>query len=216
MLGPFIASLAAALLAQAAPSTAPPNAAAQAAPADAGRLIRQAGAEGVFEVESNDPPLKVRHLKSGMVCSFEPTAPANSLKVFDSGPARGDDVGCNTQFKAITASLFANRASAVGGLEGAARAAVSALKTRWPDATAYSGKSAEMKDQARPPVQVARFVIVSDGRRMFTRAAAMRVGDWVVTQRITAPEDVALAADIYSEAMLTTLAHEMAENQARR
>ena len=48
----------------------------------------------------------------------------------------------------------------------------------------------------------------ADRIRQFVRTAAVRVGDWVYTQKAIAPEASAKAAEFYAEASLTFLYRE--------
>lgn len=194
-------------LAQAPPRSPPVDQAA--ALSEAQRLIKAADAEGLFEAGATPGGPIARHLKSGMVCHFELGAAGNSIAVFDKGPQRGSDVGCTTRIREILVSMYANRVSDIGDLAQAQAGVIAGIRQHWPDAKPYPGKVADMSAPGVPQIAANRFIVTDQGKPLFTRGAAMRIGDWVFTQRVTAPEAVALAGDIAGGALLINLAKEV-------
>jgi len=187
----------------------PPPVDQAAALSEAQRLIKAADAEGLFEAGANAGGPIARHLKSGLVCHFELGVAANNILIFDKGPQRGSDVGCTTRIRDIVITMYANRVSDIGDLAKAEAFVVSGMRQQWPDLKPYAGQVANMTAPGLPPIAVDRFLMTYQGRPMFTRGAAMRIGDWVFTQRVTAPEAVALAGDIAGGALLINLAKEV-------
>jgi hypothetical protein len=192
----------------------PPPVDQAAALGEAQRLIKAADAEGLFEPGATPGGPVARHLKSGLVCRFELGVAANTIMVFDKGPQRGFDVGCTTRIREIVVTMYANRVSDIGDLAQAEAFVVSGMRKQWPDLKPYTGQVANMTAPGVPPIAVDRFLMTYEGRSMFTRGAAMRLGDWVFTQRVTAPEAVALAGDIVGGTWLVNLAKEVTATTA--
>jgi hypothetical protein len=164
------------------------------ATAEANALLKQAGAEDLFEniTEGIDP--RVRHLRSGLVCSFTPGAELNKVTVFDNDePSRGDDVGCNTTLGDIVTTYYATRYAEHYSPEFLAEDAGRAIKQRWPDAVSYDGPVATVKEEGNPPTSAAMFYIGTGENRRYTHAYTARVGDWSYKQRLTAPAESAMA-----------------------
>jgi hypothetical protein len=176
--------------------------------AQASALIKKGEAGSLFVAGASPGGPIAQHVKSNMICHFEPNSPANEIKVFDSGAARGDDVGCATQLNDIKVTVFANRAKGSDALAREQAEANAGVKRQWPSAAPYKGQVVVANDKDRPPLLISRFV-VSDGKtQLFVRTAAVRVGDWVFTQKAVAPESSAKAAEYYAEASLTFLYRE--------
>jgi hypothetical protein len=172
-------------------------------------LIKKAEAGDLFVPAASQGGPLAQHMKSNMVCHFEPGSPVNAIQIFDKGPSRGDDVGCATQLNDIKVTVFANRAGAnetAASLQSEANAGV---KRQWPNVVPYTGPTVTANDKDRPLTLVNRFV-VSDGKvRLYVRTAALRLGDWIFTQKTVAPEASAKNADFYAEASLTFLYREV-------
>jgi len=174
--------------------------------AQASALIKSAEAGALFVAGASKGGPLAQHVKSSMVCHFEPASPANRIQVFDEG--RGDDVGCATQLHDIKVTVFATRAGKADSLGREQAEANAGVRRQWPEVVPYKGEIVVANDKDRPPMMINRF-IVSDGRtRQFVRTAAVRVGDWVYTQKAIAPEASAKAAEFYAEASLTFLYRE--------
>jgi hypothetical protein len=176
--------------------------------AQATTLIKSAEATSLFVAGASPGGPLAQHVKSNMVCHFEPGSPANRIEVFDSGPSRGDDVGCATQLRDIKVTVFANRAPQADALARLQAEANAGVKRQWPSALPYKGEIVVANDKDRPQVLISRFIVGEGQTRLYVRTAAVRVGDWVFTQKAVAPEASAKAAEFYAEASLTFLYRE--------
>lgn len=167
--------------------------------AQATAMIKSAEATPLFVAGASPSGPLVQHVKSNLVCRFEPGSPDNKVKVFDSGPNRGDDVGCATQARGIVTTVFAVRGKHSGDFVKAETQTLADFKRRFPDATAYKGP-APTADKSRPPIAMAR--LVSPGQQKFLRAASFWVEGWVFSQTVVAPAQSAAEADAYADAQL--------------
>ncbi|NBB17203.1 hypothetical protein GVN21_17700 [Caulobacter sp. SLTY] len=161
---------------------------------EADALLNQAGAEDLFEnvTEGMDP--RVRHRRSGLVCSFTPGAELNKVMVFDAEePTRGDDVGCNTTLGEVVTTYYATRYAEDYSPQFLAEDAGRAITQRWPDATPYDGMVATVKEEGNPPTSSVMFYIGSGEQRRYTHAYTARIGAWSFKQRLTAPAESAMA-----------------------
>jgi hypothetical protein len=182
--------------------------------AQATALVKGADAGSLFVAGATKGGPIAQHIKSSMVCHFEPGSPANQIKVFDKGANRGDDVGCATQLNDIKVTVFANRATrneTAASLQSEANAGV---KRQYPNVAPYKGEVVVTDDKDRPAMLINRFV-VSDGKaRLYVRTAALRLGDWIFTQSTVAPESSARNAEFYAEASITFLYREVRAGRA--
>jgi hypothetical protein len=188
----------------------PPPVDQAAALAEAQRLVKSVDGETLFSAGADAGGPVVKHLKSGLVCHFDMNPTLNGLVVFDKGPNRGDDVGCSVHVREIVVTLYANPASVIGDLPKAEAGLVSGVRAHWPDAKPYTGQAVSLSSPGAPPIVVDRFLVTDQGKTLFTRTAAMRLGQWTITQRVTSPEAVALAGDMLGGMMLVNLAREAA------
>jgi hypothetical protein len=189
-----------------APATAEQVAAAR---AEADRLIAAGKAEDVFVDESTGVLAQVRHLKSGLVCQFLPGAPKNAVTVYASGGVpRGDDVGCGHTVKDIVLTIFVTRYPPPKTVADVLRESLADIPRNFADLKPYTGQYASVTpDRAGAPLAavqardrtVIRLTGMFQGRAVFTRTAAAACDPWIVAQRVTAPVDQALAADVAAE-----------------
>jgi hypothetical protein len=197
----------AACLALAGSVAAQPQASSDPMLARAQAIIAGGGAQGLFTPGASASGPNARHVKSGMICHFEPGSTANQIKVFDSGATRGDDVGCGTQAQGVTSTIFATRAKADSDVVKMETQTLSDIKQRYPDAVDYKGATAPVTDKTRPSMAVARMVSPGGGRYM--RAVTFKMGNWIYSQTIVAASGSALKADEYGEIQLSTLLREL-------
>ncbi|MDP1598472.1 hypothetical protein [Phenylobacterium sp.] len=158
-------------------------------------LIAKADAGGIFTPGAWEWGPTARHARSGMLCLFASNASANSITINDPKPSRGDDVNCRTIVGGAIFSHFASRASLVGGYPNVVAMAPQALKARLGDVKPYSGKTFDLPAKEMPPLHIERFVTDQRGALLYERVAVMDMGDWVITQRVTAPIASGPAAD---------------------
>ncbi|MDO9433182.1 MAG: hypothetical protein Q7T84_17930 [Phenylobacterium sp.] len=130
-----------------------------------------------------------------MLCLFASNASANSVTINDPEPTRGDDVSCRTVVGGAIFSHFASRASLVGGYPNVVAMAPQALKARLGEVKSYSGKTFDLPGKDMPPLHIERFMTDQRGALLYERVAVMDMGDWVITQRVTAPIASGPAAD---------------------
>ena len=171
----------------------PEQVAAAAAEADA--LIKDAKAEDYFDNVTVGLDPRVRHRRSGLVCSFTPGAELNKIMLFEGGP-KGDDVGCNTEFGDMTVTHYATRYAEAYSPEFLAEDAGQAIRDRWPDAKPYPGLTADSNEEGNPPTSAVRFQIGDAGALRYTHALTARIGDWSFKQRMTSPADKAMGAQV--------------------
>jgi hypothetical protein len=176
------------------------------ASAEARALIARAGAEDLFSDATDGTVPGVRHLRSGMVCTFEPGDPQNGITIFPNG-VRGDDVSCSTDLKEIHVTLYATRYPADQTIDALMTGAVASIRQVWRDVEPYSGRTVTMTAKAPGFDRVTqRFQAVRDGRKVFTKVTLAKAGDWTIMLRVTAPIELAVTADLYGEVkMIATL-----------
>lgn len=172
-------------------------------------MIRRAEAQDLFVAGVWNFGPSVRHRRSGMVCHFAAGAELNSVSVYDKAPTRGDDVGCNTTIARATLSHFASRSSLVGGYEAASAGAVQAFLTRVPDAKPYTGEAYEPPVEGMPRHLVRRFEYETNGVKLYSRVTVVDAGQWLLTQRVTAPLAHAASVDHLAAMSLLTTARSM-------
>lgn len=205
----LLAAIAAIALSFASAATAQQKVDSSAAEGAAKAMISQAKAEGIFSSGSWDYGPVVRHVRSGMSCRFLLNEPANSITVFDPAPGRGDDVGCNAIVAGVLTSHFASRASLVGSFESFADAAIQAFDERGGASAPYTGEVFELEAATMPPTRVHRRVVEMEGRKFYERIALIDLGEWIVTQRMTAPLEAAPSVDRMATIGLALMAKEM-------
>ncbi len=194
-------------------SAAPPPAASEsarpsdpvaAARAEADRMIAAAHAEAYFANVTQGPSPQVRHLLSGMVCSFEPGQAGNEVHVYQSNALPGQDVGCSTRFALkdgglVSVVLYATRYPEKPVLEDGLASMVDSIRRRAPDAQPASGQFEDAPADAPAPHRAVRLQLSSGGQVLFTRAAAGVAGEWFISQRVTSLVADAAAADRLGE-----------------
>lgn len=166
-----------------------------AARAASATLIAKADAGEIFMPGAWEWGPTARHERSGMLCLFASNASANSVTINDPEPTRGDDVSCRTVVGGAIFSHFASRASLVGGYPNVVAMAPQALKARLGEVKSYSGKTFDLPGKDMPPLHIERFMTDQRGALLYERVAVMDMGDWVITQRVTAPIASGPAAD---------------------
>ncbi len=202
-----------------APATDEAEAEAPVSPADiakakarADAVIAKGHAEGYFLNITDDASPKVRHKASGMECVFGVSDPAFLYIYPTPGVAAGEDVSCTSvstlaSGQKILWTLYATRPAKVDELEPLLAQMVSALKADMPDAAPTEQHFTSLNLAAKkgadvPNHRAARFQATTEGHPIYARAAVGVVNGWVVSQRTTAPMDIARSADMMSEVVL--------------
>lgn len=175
-------------------------------------LIENADAEGVFEIVHNGQ-VSVRHPRSGLVCHFLRDGAGARLVLFPGLP-RGEDVACDTTDGRESVTLYATRFPGPTTLQEQIAGAENALRTRFPDAEAYTPALAT--DEAGPPSRTIEFIVArQDGARMYTRACVSIISGWVIKMRYTylAPDAAsARSGERMSSALWTSTLAEVMTN----
>ena len=193
-------------LAHAAPAAAQtptlPEASAEqlaAASAEADALISSTGAPEMFANVSRDGMVKVLHKASGLVCSYAPGAPNNSLVVYPGGRQRGDDVGCNADVGPAFITYYATRYGPGYSAADSARDALAAIRNRFPDARPYQGGSARVEPpEGAGELELVAVLIGPEDAPRYSHALTAKVGEWIFKQRLTGEgtEDAVMANQI--------------------
>ncbi len=186
-----------------APPRAPAPATAEAR-GEAARLITEARAGDLFEDASTGTVPGARHLRSGLVCSFEPGSAANSIFVLDEGAApRGDDVACTTQVLGVTTTLYATRYARPVTVREAVDDAIRGIAAQFPGAREYAGKTANADVDPRTPGAAtrerARVEVTIEGQPALAKVDVAEVNGWIVKLRATGPLEPAMATDLFAE-----------------
>lgn len=184
------------------PSDAPPASAVQAqeARAEADRLIAQAEAADLFDNITEDDQPRIRHRRSGLICTFTLGERQNRLLVFGSGIARGDDVGCNTMTGDVAITHYATRYPGGKSAADALSEAAAAIRNRFSDARDYTGEGLAPDEGRQPPSLIARFLIGQDDETQYTHALVAEVGPWVFKQRLSGPAESASMVQLFGQA----------------
>jgi len=181
--------------------------------AEADALIKATDATDLFEnVTTSDLPA-VRHLASGMVCTFAPGAAFNEVYVFPDKP-RGEHVSCKTTIDGFDLGFFANHyPNEVMTAEHELRTAVAARLVRQPPITKWQGSEpfAAVEREGLPKHVTARVATEQDGQKSYYRMSIAIVGSWSLFQLAIGPADKALAGDQLAETRmvdtLSTIVH---------
>jgi hypothetical protein len=169
---------------------------------EADRLIEEAGARDLFTNISVDERPRVRHNRSGLVCTFGPGDEQNRIVIFNAGPvARGDDVGCASNFGNVGHTLYATHYPPSMSLRDALSGAAAAIKQRFPDAQWYEGEvqEAQLDRTGKLPLpqsMAAHYRVQVDGLDSYTVATLAEHNGWIFMQRMTTPMDEAPAAQL--------------------
>jgi hypothetical protein len=156
----------------------------------AAAMIAEAGAADVFEpVDSALGEVRVRHVRSGLICAFEPGHPRRVV-VFDtsvSGAAAGEDAACDSGSATGARTLYVTRYPEPRTADAALAFAVAQLRGRFPDATAAE-TTIEGFDDADPPLpesRTAAFLIETNNGQAYTRVSVAVIGGWEIKMRYT-------------------------------
>lgn len=176
----------------------------QAAPASiALGLIETAQAEGVFELV-HDSHTTVRHVGSGLVCHFGNDGAGGRIILYPNLP-RGDDVACDWNDGRAFTTIYATRYPFNSTLQEQIEGATGAIRNRFGDAIAMPAPAAQTADDGLPTRRTARFIVMREGQRYYTRASVARIGSWIIKLRHSAPapdDDAAAEADARADALM--------------
>jgi hypothetical protein len=176
-----------------------------AAKAEGDRLIATAQGAGVFVNETTGGIAEVRHAQSGLVCQFIPGLPKNAVTVYSNASVpRGDDVGCGHNLNQVVLTTFVTRYPGPKTVAEVLQESIANISRQMTDVARFTGDSVSVAAKPAPAIApkdraVIRLTATLQAKPVFTRTAAARCGPWIVAQRVTAPLDVALAADLAAE-----------------
>jgi hypothetical protein len=181
---------------------------------EAARLIAEAKAADLFEDASTGTVPGARHLRSGLVCSFEPGAEANAIAVLDEGvAARGDDVACTTQVLGVTTTLYATRYSRPVSVREAVDDAIRGIAAQFPGAREYAGRTANADVDPRTPGAAtrerARVEVMIEGQPALAKVDVAEVNGWIIKLRATGPLEPPLATDLFAEIAFAAVLDQM-------
>jgi hypothetical protein len=174
-------------------------------------LIAKADADGIFQPGAWAFGPTALHERSGLLCRFAMDVP-NRLSVNDPQPTRGDDVSCTTIVGGAIVSHFASHTKLVGDFDYVSTTALAALKARVGETSRYTDKVFDLKAAALPPIRVERLVSEQSGMKLYERVAVMDMGEWIITQRVTAPVAAGPAVDRMATMNLAAIAKEMGKS----
>lgn len=170
---------------------------------EADALIAQARAGDLFDNVTHDIAPRVRHRRSGMVCTFTLGEQSNRLMIFDSGIPRGDDVGCNTTSGGVFQTHYATRYRPTKSASDGLAEAAAAIRKRYPDAREFDGVLETWVERpGQPPFPrtlLAHFVIDVDGRDTYTAARVAEYEGWTFKQRASVVFDKLSEGQIVAE-----------------
>jgi hypothetical protein len=196
-----------AVLALAPPAVAQdaPSAEAMAAARDqADRIIAAAEAEGVFENITHDALPRLKHLRSGMTCVFDPGAARNNVHIYPVTPAtpeRGDNVSCGTNFGGAALTTYATHLTPMPSVDDDMRSTIDSIMQAWPDAQGLDGEFqiATADGQEKPAFAAVTFIHPS-GQEAASFALISHVETWSFKLRATG-----LVADAQTLARISSL-----------
>jgi len=183
-----------------------------AARAEAARLIAEARAGDLFEDASTGSVPGARHLRSGLVCSFEPGEQANRIFVLEESVApRGDDVACATQVLGVTTLLYATRYPKPVSVREAVDDAIRGVAAQFPGAREYGGRTAKVDPSAPAAAnrERARVEVTIEGQPALAKIDVAEVNGWIIKLRATGPLEPPLATDLFAEVAFAAVLDQM-------
>lgn len=200
----FMLTLVAAPLAQAQEAPAATAEQVAAARAIAAKLIRDAGAEGIFVDKTTGASAEVEHLASGLRCTFS-GSPNDRIAVFPSvgGLPRGDDVGCTfyDDSLGIDLSFYATRYRPLPAEAAVLADASRAITQRFSDATPFTGETVSVSGEGQSPPLFAGFKVLVQGQEKLTMVLVSHRGEWGFKARATGPYEDALGVSLYASVL---------------
>jgi hypothetical protein len=167
------------------------------------RIIERYQAGDLFVTIPGAPNPSIRHKASGLMCSFNPGDPVQSIQIYPSA-TRGDDVSCGSKVGDFVITLYATRVGAGVSADSLMPQAVSAIKDRHADLAPWSGKQiAKMSGGPDvPEAKTLRMEYAENGQKVFTRLSIAVFKDWMIEERETGPLDPAISSgDVIGEAL---------------
>ena len=156
----------------------------------ADQLIATANAARYFESITTDETPTVRHMASGMTCTFSDPE-YDKITIYPArGPiGEGDDVSCNTRLADVDFSNYATRYARHFNEEAVLQDAINAIMQRWPDAKPHAGGLITATVNEAPPQRVAGYEIRIGDHPMITLVLVTHQGEWSFKGRVTGPSE---------------------------
>lgn len=182
--------------------------------AEADAAIASANVGDLFENSTDSLLPSARHKLSGMDCSWDPETGV-SFTVYDGSP-RGDDVSCSTKTLGATYTLYATRYPKKPTARDVVQSSVDNIRTIFTDVKPFEGTLADVgrDDGQGPEIVTFRMSAKLQGRPVFTRSAAVVIGDWVVAHRATGASKDAMTIDLMAGLTLL-MTSELMQDQAK-
>lgn len=187
-----------------APPPTPEDIAAARANADA--VIAKFGVADLFDNVTVGAIPSVRHKASGLVCHVDIDSPISNIHVYEGLP-RGEDVSCNSRILTVTETLYATRYPQRPTAEMIVDASIEAIRQNFTKVKPFEGPSLSIStgETDLPTPVTVRLQARLQGKPVYTRSSAVVVGDWVFAQRVTAPLDDQMMADILAGVSLNRM-----------
>lgn len=197
------------------PQPAPPTALqVAAARAEADSILAKTGTGDLFENITDGEIPQLRHRASGMVCFFNADGVGNSIFVYPNGP-RGDDVSCGRNIAGAAITQYATRAPRPVTATQLLASVLSEIRSVHGELVPDRGEWRNMSAPTAPEILRARFTYAKGDPQVFSRAAAAVAGQWLISQRLTAPRDKARDADFIAEATMLAATLKVAEDASK-
>lgn len=156
--------------------------------ADAVIARSDAGAFFVNATTSDIP--QARHTRSGMICSFTPGDPRDSISfypVVEGGPPHGDDVSCASWWETTLVSMFATRYPQGYSAEDILSAAVGDIHRGWQSVAPVEGSLPIITLTGQEEPLIAAFDAEIQGQRRRTMVVLRNIDGWSFKARATGP-----------------------------
>lgn len=175
------------------------------ATAEASHLIAQAEAQRYFENVTEGAEPRVKHRASGAICEFLPGEPSSRIEIIKSNAPPGEDFVCHTQTGrnqplVLHVARYQPPPTVDGVLADIERSIRDGLVDAKPIRMPRPGPASEF---VRMQGQRGDVAVVEE-------AAAAKSGDWLIVERLTAPQEKAGLAVVRGDSMFMRLVRALA------
>lgn len=181
-------------VAQSAPPTAEQI---QIAKAHADAVIARSNA-GEFFVNATIREIpQVRHVPSGMICTFNVGDPRDSISFYPAtpgGPPHGDDASCASWWETTFVSVFATRYPQGYSAEYLMTAAIADIRRGWQNVVPLEGSVPVTTLTGQETPLIAAFEADYQGQRRRTMVVLRNIDGWSFKVRATGEADIAQVA----------------------
>jgi hypothetical protein len=169
----------------------------QVAKAHADAVIARSNA-GEFFVNATIREIpQVRHVPSGMICTFNVGDPRDSISFYPvtpGGPPRGDDASCASWWETTFVSVFATRYPQGYSAEYLMTAAISDIRRGWQNVVPLEGGIPVTTLMGQETPLIAAFEADYQGQRRRTMVVLRNIDGWSFKVRATGEADIAQVA----------------------